>query len=340
MKILYAIQTTGNGHLARAQSIIPRLKEIADIDIITSGPKNDFLLEEESLFHFNGLTFFYTNTGAVNWLKTIFLNNYFRFIREIISCPIKKYDLIINDFEPVSAWSAKFKNVKCFELTNQYSMGLENIPKPNNYSRVVLNAIKYIIPSNLGYGYHYKKYTDRIFYPIIRDKIRNLAITKNDEIIIYLPTYSPSNLIDVINKLNQDKKWTIFSPESKSKKVISNVNIEPLSEELFLEKFASCYGIVCAGGFATTSEAIFLGKPMLVVPVEAQIEQQFNAAALKQEGVTVIDRFSNKNIDHISKWIDSPYVFEIKYEDESKKIVEKLIDDYSNLKKNYHGRQH
>ena len=36
MKILYAIQTTGNGHLARAQSIIPRLKEIANIDIITS----------------------------------------------------------------------------------------------------------------------------------------------------------------------------------------------------------------------------------------------------------------------------------------------------------------
>ena len=78
MKILYAIQTTGNGHLARAQSIIPRLKEIANIDIITSGPKNDFLLEEEPIYHYYGLTFFYTDTGAVNWLKTIFLNNYFR----------------------------------------------------------------------------------------------------------------------------------------------------------------------------------------------------------------------------------------------------------------------
>ena len=104
-----------------------------------------------------------------------------------------------------------------------------------------------------------------------------------------------------------------------------------MSEELFLEKFASCYGIVCAGGFATTSEAVFLGKPMLVVPVEAQIEQQFNAAALKKEGVTVIDRFSSKNIDHISKWVDSPKIFKIKYKDESKEIVKKLINDYSNL---------
>ena len=179
MKILYAIQTTGNGHLARAQSIIPRLKEIANIDIITSGPKNDFLLEEKPIYHYYGLTFFYTDTGAVNWLKTIFLNNYFRFIKEIISCPVIKYDLIINDFEPVSAWSAKFKNIKCFELTNQYSMGLKNIPKPNNYSRIVLYAIKYIIPSNLGYGYHYKKYTDRIFFPIIRNKIRDPRNTFN-----------------------------------------------------------------------------------------------------------------------------------------------------------------
>ena len=76
MKILYAIQTTGNGHLARAQNIIPRLKQVADLDIITSGPKNDFLLEVTPIKHYNGLTFFYTDTGAVNWLKTIFLNNY------------------------------------------------------------------------------------------------------------------------------------------------------------------------------------------------------------------------------------------------------------------------
>jgi len=210
MKILYAIQTTGNGHLARAQSIIPRLKEIADIDIITSGPKNDFLLEEEPIYHYHGLTFFYTDTGAVNWLKTIFLNNYFRFIKEITSCPIKKYDLIINDFEPVSAWSAKFKNIKCFELTNQYSMGLKNIPKPNNYSRIVLHAIKYIIPSNLGYGYHYKKYTDRIFFPIIRNKIYgDLYIQALTEVPISL-TKEQKSLLEQFKKLEDAKSTPIM----------------------------------------------------------------------------------------------------------------------------------
>ena len=330
MKILYAIQTTGNGHLARAQNIIPRIKEVAELEIITSGPDNDFLLDEKPIKHFTGVTFFYTNNGSVNWLKTIFLNNYFKFFKEVLSCPVKKYDLVINDFEPVSAWSARFNNVKCFELTNQYSMSLSSVPKPKSYNKLILWAIKYIIPSKLGYGYHYKKYTDRIFFPIIRNKIRNLRLTKSDEIVVYLPTYSPSNLIKIINKLTVKKRWTIFSLDAKKKEKISGVNVEPLSEDIFLEKFASCYGIVCAGGFATTSEAIFLGKPMIVVPVEGQIEQQFNAAALKQEGVTVIDKFSDKNINIISNWISSPKVLEIKYEDESKKIVETILEDYSN----------
>ena len=331
MKILYAIQTTGNGHLARAQNIIPKIKEVAELEIITSGPENNFLLEEKPIKHFTGVTFFYTDNGSVNWLKTIFLNNYFRFFKEVLSCPVKKYDLIINDFEPVSAWSAIFNNVKCFELTNQYSMSLRDIPKPKSYNRLILWAIKYIIPSKLGYGYHYKKYTDKIFFPIIRNKIRNLKVTSSDEIIVYLPTYSASNLINIINQLTVKKKWTIFSINAKKKEKISGVNVEPLSEDLFLKKFASCYGIVCAGGFATTSEAIFLGKPMIVVPVEGQIEQQFNAAALKEEGVTVIDKFSIKNIDKISDWINFPKVLEIKYQDESRKIIETIINDYSNL---------
>ncbi len=206
------------------------------------------------------------------------------------------------------------------------------LPSPvKEVVKLVLSAIEYIIPSNLGYGYHYKKYADRIFFPIIRDKVRNLNISESNEIIIYLPTYSPSKLVEIIKQLPKGKNWTIFSPDTKSKQVISEVNVEPLSEDLFLKKFASCYGIVCAGGFATTSEAIFLGKPMLVVPVEAQIEQQFNAAALMEEGVIVIDRFSQKNLETISKWVDSPSIFKIDYKDESKEIVDTLINDYSNL---------
>ena len=37
MKILYAIQGTGNGHLSRAIDVIPDLKKIVKVDVFVSG---------------------------------------------------------------------------------------------------------------------------------------------------------------------------------------------------------------------------------------------------------------------------------------------------------------
>jgi len=37
MKILYAIQGTGNGHISRAKDVIPILKQKGEVDILISG---------------------------------------------------------------------------------------------------------------------------------------------------------------------------------------------------------------------------------------------------------------------------------------------------------------
>ena len=37
MKILYAIQGTGNGHVSRAREIIPFLRKYGNVDILISG---------------------------------------------------------------------------------------------------------------------------------------------------------------------------------------------------------------------------------------------------------------------------------------------------------------
>ena len=41
MKILYAIQGTGNGHVSRARDIIPILQKKGDLDILVSGIQAD-----------------------------------------------------------------------------------------------------------------------------------------------------------------------------------------------------------------------------------------------------------------------------------------------------------
>ena len=54
MKILYAIQGTGNGHVSRAREIIPILKKYGELDILISGTQADVNLDEEIKYQFKG----------------------------------------------------------------------------------------------------------------------------------------------------------------------------------------------------------------------------------------------------------------------------------------------
>lgn len=325
MKILYAIQTTGNGHLSRAQKLVPEFSKKVKVDILTSGPLNNFPTYKPPIKHYKGFKFFTSESGSINWIKTIFFNNYIQFFVDIYNCPVKNYDMVVSDYEPVSAWASLIRGVKCIALSNQYVLNSKNVPKPKRYSRILLSAINLLCPTKIGYGYHYKPYNENILDPIIRDRIRKIDISTNNEILIYLPTYSIDNIIDIIKKIPVQMEWTIFTNESDSNYKLDGININSISDELFTKKIGSCYGIICAGGFSTTSEAIFLGKPMLVVPVKAQIEQQFNAAALEKEGIQVLKEFSLNYIDKINEWINSPTVLHINYEDNSGEIVNLIL---------------
>ena len=46
-------------------------------------------------------------------------NNFFQFIRDVFSLRVQEYDLVITDFEPVSAWACKLRGVLCFGLSNK-----------------------------------------------------------------------------------------------------------------------------------------------------------------------------------------------------------------------------
>ena len=57
MKILYAIQGTGNGHISRARDFIPALQQFADVDILISGTQVDVSLPQEIKYKFKGAGF-------------------------------------------------------------------------------------------------------------------------------------------------------------------------------------------------------------------------------------------------------------------------------------------
>jgi len=101
MRILYAIQGTGNGHLSRAMDVIPCLMQHGEVDILISGIQSDLTLPYPIKYRLRGLSFIFGKSGGVDLWKTLVKSNVRKLIKEIRELPVENYDLVINDFEPV-----------------------------------------------------------------------------------------------------------------------------------------------------------------------------------------------------------------------------------------------
>ena len=83
MKILYAIQGTGNGHLSRSMDIVPLLKQMAEVDVLVSGTQGDLVLPFPVKYNFNGFGFIFGKSGGVDLWKSFYKSRFRNFIKEI-----------------------------------------------------------------------------------------------------------------------------------------------------------------------------------------------------------------------------------------------------------------
>ena len=327
MKILYAVQCTGNGHIIRANELIKILKERAEVDIFTSGSESSLKLKHDVKYQYKGLSFAFGKRGGIDFLKTLKLINPISFIQEIYNCPVDKYDLIINDFEPVSAWACFFKVKNCKALSHQFSLLSHKVPKGSKVNLIQSFILKYYSPVQKGYGFHFEKYDKNIFPPIIKSNLRNKEIKNGSHITIYLPSYSDENLFALFSKIYK-QYWHVFSPHTKHRYRRGNISFFPTGYDEFEESLLSCSGVICNSGFETPSEALFLGKKLLVIPMKYQFEQHMNAFALDKMGVKVLKELNENSINEIRKWIKKANAVRMNYPDENKKIIDTILIDY------------
>ena len=200
MKILYAIQGTGNGHVTRAMEIVPILQKKGEVDILISGTQSDLKLPFEIKYKFNGLSFIFGKGGGVDVWNTYLSMNTLRLLREIKSLSVEEYDLIISDFEPISSWACKLAKKPCIGLSNQVATLHPMAPKPKQIDIIGKKVLEHYAPTTFNYGFHFKSLEHNIFTPIIRKQVRELAITNQGHLT------SKSNLLIIIYFL---KVWRL-----------------------------------------------------------------------------------------------------------------------------------
>lgn len=328
MKILYAIQGTGNGHITRAMEIIPHLQQKGELDILVSGIQSDIELPFEVKFRFLGLSFIFGKKGGINFWKTFEKLNSRKLLKDIKELKVKEYDLIISDFEPISVWAAIKAKKESIGLSNQVATLHHLAPKPKSDDLMGKLILQNYAPTHHNYGIHFKSLDETIFTPIIRKEVREIISTQQGHYTVYLPSYDDMQIIRRLKKISHIE-WEVFSKHSTTAYKMYNVSINPISPDLFLKSMASSNGVLTNAGFGTTSEALFLKKKLLVIPMKKQYEQHCNAAMLEEMGVAVVKKLNKKAIEPLLEWVNSTTVVDVDYKDNVKDIVDLIITNHT-----------
>ncbi|MDU0368879.1 glycosyltransferase family protein [Hymenobacter endophyticus] len=325
MRILYAIQGTGNGHLSRALEVVPLLQQRGQVDVLVSGPPADIPLPFPVRYRCHGLGFIFGKKGGINFVKTFVQLNSKAFLREVRQLPVEKYDLVISDFEPVSAWACQQRGVPCVALSHQAAVLSEYAPQPASFDPVGRAVLRHYAPATRHYGFHFQRYEPHISTPVIRRQVRELAPRNDGHYTVYLPAFDEENLVRRLRYLSRTVQWQVFSKHSPQPAQHGNVQVWPVSGAAFTDSLARSAGVLCGAGFETPAEALYLGKKLLVLPMKQQYEQACNAAALAQMGIPVVKNLKDKSLAVLDHWLQYGRPVPVDYPDETAAVLDKLL---------------
>ena len=301
MKILFGVQATGNGHITRARAMNVELKKRSiQVDYIFSGrePEKLFDMEEFGNYRcYSGLTFV-TEAGSVKPYATWKHNSLTQLYRDIKGLDLSGYDLVITDFEPVCAWAARRKNKPCVAIGHQNAFDYAIPNKGNN--PVVQWFMGYFAPASVRLGLHWHHFGQPILPPIA-DTHKAVAQTVDNKILVYLGFEQSDAVIEWLQPFTE-YEFYIYAPFSEAQDR-GHLHLRPLSRDGFQKDLSDCNGVISNAGFELASEAIHLGKKILVKPLKGQMEQLSNALALEKLHLGM--QMQELDSDVLCEWLES-----------------------------------
>lgn len=282
MKILLGVQGTGNGHLSRCSALVEALERYqVDVDVLISGRAPEQLFDVDSFGDYrcmSGLTFA-TSRGKIDVSATLKSNAWQQFWRDYHRLDLTPYDLIVSDFEPITAWAARKQRRRCIGIGRQYAF-CSALPQAE-VRATQRWFIQQFAPATDVLGMHWVE-ADGVLPPIIHQRGRRLPALPQ-QVLVYLPFESLDDIRHWLAPLT-DYQFSIFHPQAKRGQA-GHLQFFAPSRVGFAEQFSQSSAVISNAGFETTSEALSQGKKLLVKPLHGQFEQRVNASLLEAYGL-------------------------------------------------------
>jgi uncharacterized protein (TIGR00661 family) len=226
-----------------------------------------------------GLTFS-SRAGRLSYLRTALNNRPIRFLRDVARLPWRGLDLVVSDYEPVSAWMARRRGLPSIGIGHMYAF-VHDIPRAGNrFAHVVTNQFA---PVRHPLGSHWHHFDQPILPPTVADDVHDLPISAGEHVLVYLPFEEIDAVVGLLQRFPGQAFRVYTGTTSAAER--GNVRLCRIGRRPFIEDLASARGVVCNAGFSLVSEALHLGKKVLVKPLQGQVEQESNARALEVLGM-------------------------------------------------------
>jgi uncharacterized protein (TIGR00661 family) len=304
MKILYSVQATGNGHISRAMEILPYLKQYGQVDIFLSGANSSLSLDLPIKYRSQGLCIFYNTHGGLSYLEMAKHFAPLRLMKEVRELPVEKYDLILNDFESITAMSCALKKIPSVNFGHQASFKSSKTPRPKKKDFLGEWILQHYAKASQYIGLHFESYDDFILPPVIKRSVLDAEPINLGHITVYLSSYGDLELLNHLRPL-KDFKFQVFSKEVTRPVTLENIEFMPVNRDAFTQSMIGCQGIITGAGFETPAEALWLGKKLMVIPIGGQYEQDCNAEALNRMGISSLKKLDETFPAIFNQWIQA-----------------------------------
>ena len=150
--------------------------------------------------------------------------------------------------------------------------------------------------------------------PLLREEVKKLTATTGESILAYMvnPGYG-----EEVRKFHADQPeipldcfWDM-KDKPKEWRVDDTLTFHQLDDQKFIEKMAASKGYITTAGFESVCEAMYLGKPTMMIPVQGHYEQACNAVDGQKAGAGIPnDEFDiQKLVDYLPKYKDTSVWF-------------------------------
>ena len=292
MKILYGLSGDGYGHSSRAKVVGEYLKAWGHtVKMLTYGRAVNVLKNNYDIFEVTGMEIQYAQ-GELK--KRATLANGFEMIKKN-ALQWKRFhhmmqafdpDLFISDMEPIVPILRFWRGKPLICIDNQHRMTHLDLDVPRTYMKdfiiartvvenFVAKADHFIITSFAEAPIIRKNTT--IVPPVIRQEVQAVSPVYGEKILVYL-TRENRRVLDILKGFKE--KFVVFGyDEDKVEE-----NLEFKKRDHFLDELTRCRAIIATAGFTLMSEALYLKKPYLALPLNGQFEQVLNSLFLKASG--------------------------------------------------------